>query len=46
MKTNLRRTLVMGLMSAALSGSVFAQQDEKLGKLISPPPAIQSAARL
>ena len=36
MKTNLRRTLVVGLMSAALSGSVFAQQDEKLGKLTFP----------
>ena len=36
MNTNLRRTLVLGLMSAALSGSVFAQQDEKLGKLTFP----------
>ena len=36
MRTNLRRTLVLALMSAALSGSVFAQQDEKLGKLTFP----------
>ena len=36
MNTNLRRILVVGLMSAALSGSVFAQQDEKLGKLTFP----------
>ena len=36
MNTNLRRTLILGLMSAALSGSVFAQQDEKLGKLTFP----------
>lgn len=36
MNTNLRRTLVVGLISAALSGSVFAQQDERLGKLSFP----------
>lgn len=36
MNTNSRRILVVGLISAALSGSVFAQQDEKLGKLTFP----------
>jgi tetratricopeptide (TPR) repeat protein len=36
MSTNLRRTLTVGLISAVLSGSVFAQQDERLGKLTFP----------
>src|SRR5262245_22336460 len=36
MNANLRRTLIVGLIGAALSGSAFAQKDERLGKLTLP----------